>query len=131
MCTASVRFVIARDRRRRFRFASLQSELAQRICAEHGQPFCAVTHISKKTLPVLPDVLELLIEKGATNWQVQLGSPMGNMKMEDVVDDDDLLAISHDSPGESIPVLDRVTVAESESPFSATVLADRVTDKVS
>lgn len=31
LCTASVRFVIARDRRRRFRFASLQSPVAQKL----------------------------------------------------------------------------------------------------
>ena len=31
LCTASVRFVIARDRRRRFRFASLQSPVADRL----------------------------------------------------------------------------------------------------
>ena len=31
LCTASVRFVIARDRRKRFRFASLQSPVAQRL----------------------------------------------------------------------------------------------------
>ena len=31
LCTASVRFVIARDKRRRFRFASLQSPVAERI----------------------------------------------------------------------------------------------------
>ncbi len=31
LCTASVRFVIARDRRRRFRFASLQSPVADQI----------------------------------------------------------------------------------------------------
>ena len=31
LCTASVQFVIARDKRRRFRFASLQSPVAERI----------------------------------------------------------------------------------------------------
>ena len=31
LCTASVRFVIARDKRRRFRFASLQSPVAERM----------------------------------------------------------------------------------------------------
>ena len=31
LCTASVQFVIARDRRRRFRFASLQSPVADQI----------------------------------------------------------------------------------------------------
>ena len=31
LCTASVQFVIARDRRRRFRFASLQSPVAEQI----------------------------------------------------------------------------------------------------
>ncbi len=31
LCTASVRFVIAHDRRRRFRFASLQSPVAEQI----------------------------------------------------------------------------------------------------
>ncbi len=31
LCTASVRFLIARDRRKRFRFASLQSPAAERL----------------------------------------------------------------------------------------------------
>ena len=37
-CHGAVQFIIARDPRERFRFASLQSELGQRICEEHGQP---------------------------------------------------------------------------------------------
>ena len=34
LCTASVRFVIGRDRRRRFRFASLQSAAAERLLGQ-------------------------------------------------------------------------------------------------
>lgn len=34
LCTGSVRFVIARDSRRRFRFASLQSAAAERLLGE-------------------------------------------------------------------------------------------------
>jgi predicted DCC family thiol-disulfide oxidoreductase YuxK len=33
-----VRFIIQRDPRAHFRFASLQSDAARRICAEHGIP---------------------------------------------------------------------------------------------
>lgn len=36
LCTASVRFVVRRDRRKRFRFASLQSDLAQELLRRHG-----------------------------------------------------------------------------------------------
>ena len=37
-CHGAVRFIIARDPRERFRFASLQSAFAQRVCADYGQP---------------------------------------------------------------------------------------------
>lgn len=36
LCTGSVRFVIARDARKRFRFASLQSPAAERLLGERG-----------------------------------------------------------------------------------------------
>ena len=36
LCNASVDFVIRRDSKRRFRFASLQSDVGQRILQEHG-----------------------------------------------------------------------------------------------
>jgi predicted DCC family thiol-disulfide oxidoreductase YuxK len=36
LCTGSVRFVIARDRRRQFRFASLQSPVAQKLLGAPG-----------------------------------------------------------------------------------------------
>jgi predicted DCC family thiol-disulfide oxidoreductase YuxK len=36
LCNASVDFVIRRDTKRRFRFASLQSDVGQRILQEHG-----------------------------------------------------------------------------------------------
>ncbi len=36
LCAASVRFVIRHDRRARFRFASLQSAVGQRLAAQHG-----------------------------------------------------------------------------------------------
>ena len=36
LCHASVQFVIVRDRRKRFRFASLQSATGQRLLAEHN-----------------------------------------------------------------------------------------------
>jgi predicted DCC family thiol-disulfide oxidoreductase YuxK len=38
VCNSSVNFIIDRDRRRRFRFASLQSEAGRRLCREHGIP---------------------------------------------------------------------------------------------
>lgn len=38
LCNASVDFIIQRDSRRRFRFASLQSEIGQQILLEHGHP---------------------------------------------------------------------------------------------
>ena len=38
LCSGSVRFIIKRDPHAHFRFASLQSDAAQRICAEHGIP---------------------------------------------------------------------------------------------
>lgn len=36
LCSGAVRFVIGRDPRAQFRFASLQSEAARRLCAEAG-----------------------------------------------------------------------------------------------
>jgi len=38
LCTASVRFVIARDRRKLFRFASLQSPVAERLLGKEPGP---------------------------------------------------------------------------------------------
>ena len=38
LCTGTVRFVIARDPKRRFRFASLQSEAAKALLESHGLP---------------------------------------------------------------------------------------------
>jgi len=38
LCSGSVRFLVKRDRASRFRFASLQSDAARRICREHGLP---------------------------------------------------------------------------------------------
>lgn len=38
LCAWSVAFVIERDRRQRFRFASLQSEVGRRLLEEHGCP---------------------------------------------------------------------------------------------
>ena len=35
LCAWAVQFIVARDRRERFRFASLQSELGQRLVAQH------------------------------------------------------------------------------------------------
>lgn len=37
LCTGSVRFVIARDSRRQFRFASLQSPVAEKLLASQGR----------------------------------------------------------------------------------------------
>ena len=37
LCNASVRFIVDRDPRGIFRYASLQSETGQRLLAEHGQ----------------------------------------------------------------------------------------------
>lgn len=39
VCNSSVNFIIDRDRRGRFRFASLQSEAGRRLCKEYGIPF--------------------------------------------------------------------------------------------
>ncbi len=44
LCSGVVRFVIKRDRRARFRFASLQSDAARRLCARAGH-----------ALPTTPD----------------------------------------------------------------------------
>ncbi len=41
LCNGTVRFVITRDRDRRFRFAPLQGEAARRICADRGIPLPA------------------------------------------------------------------------------------------
>ncbi|MFM2164362.1 MAG: hypothetical protein RL325_799 [Planctomycetota bacterium] len=38
LCSGTVRFLVKRDRAARFRFASLQSDAARRICREHGLP---------------------------------------------------------------------------------------------
>lgn len=38
VCNASVNFIIDHDSRRRFRFASLQSDVGRRLAAEHGLP---------------------------------------------------------------------------------------------
>lgn len=36
LCTFSIRFVLARDRRRVFRFATIQSDFGQRVYQHHG-----------------------------------------------------------------------------------------------
>ena len=64
------------------------------FCNEVGQPFSVVTHLSKRTIPRLFALLEVLLEKKPNCWQIQLGSPMGNMPREDVVDDDDLVSLT-------------------------------------
>src|SRR5678815_2510056 len=38
VCNSAVNFIIDRDRRGRFRFASLQSEAGRRLCKKHGIP---------------------------------------------------------------------------------------------
>ena len=38
LCSGTVRFLVKRDRAARFRFASLQSDAARRICREHRLP---------------------------------------------------------------------------------------------
>ncbi len=38
VCNASVNFIIDHDSQRRFRFASLQSDVGKRLSAEHGLP---------------------------------------------------------------------------------------------
>jgi predicted DCC family thiol-disulfide oxidoreductase YuxK len=38
VCSSTVNFIIDRDRRGRFKFASLQSEAGRRLCKEYGIP---------------------------------------------------------------------------------------------
>jgi predicted DCC family thiol-disulfide oxidoreductase YuxK len=38
LCSRTVSFLVRRDRASRFRFASLQSDAARRICQQHGLP---------------------------------------------------------------------------------------------
>jgi predicted DCC family thiol-disulfide oxidoreductase YuxK len=42
LCTGSVQFIIRRDKRKKFRFASLQSDVGRRLVAEHGLDPAAV-----------------------------------------------------------------------------------------
>ncbi len=50
------------------------------ICREVGLPAGAVTMISRRSLPELFAVRELLKEHGVRTWQLQLGNPTGNME---------------------------------------------------
>jgi predicted DCC family thiol-disulfide oxidoreductase YuxK len=49
LCTGSVRFVIARDARKRFRFASLQSAAAEKLLGERGSLESVVLVMGGKT----------------------------------------------------------------------------------
>jgi predicted DCC family thiol-disulfide oxidoreductase YuxK len=53
LCSGSVRFVIRRDPRAQFRFASLQGDAARRLCAEAGIPAAAAAE---------PDSIVLLVD---------------------------------------------------------------------
>lgn len=46
--------------------------------AAHGVQAGSNTQINRLSMPQLPEVMERLIEAGATNWQVQLTVAMGN-----------------------------------------------------
>lgn len=53
LCNASVDLVIRRDSKRRFRFASLQSEIGQQLLRQHGLPhteFESVLYLRKGVL---------------------------------------------------------------------------------
>jgi radical SAM protein with 4Fe4S-binding SPASM domain len=41
-----------------------------------------ITTVSKKNLPELPKLKEILISKGVTVWQIQIGLPMGNFEQQ-------------------------------------------------
>jgi Y-X(10)_GDL-associated radical SAM protein len=60
------------------------------------------TQIGAKTMPDLPDLMEVLIDAGASHWQIQLTVAMGN-----AVDNDSLLLQPY-QVGELMPLLARL-----------------------
>lgn len=51
-----------------------------KMLKKHGVTTGAVTTVTKRNLPVLPQMRQELIEMGADSWQLQIGLPMGNLK---------------------------------------------------
>ncbi|MBW1650145.1 MAG: radical SAM protein [Deltaproteobacteria bacterium] len=53
---------------------------ALEIMKKRGFTSSIVTTIMKHNLPLLPEIKEILINKGVSQWQLQIGTPMGNLK---------------------------------------------------
>ncbi|MBN2529683.1 MAG: radical SAM protein [Deltaproteobacteria bacterium] len=49
------------------------------ICREERMPFAVLTHLNTRNLNELETIHQLIVEKGAYGWQIQLGTDMGNM----------------------------------------------------
>lgn len=49
------------------------------IMKEEGMPVGIVTCIHEKNIGQLPQIKEILVEKGVLDWQLQAATPMGNM----------------------------------------------------
>jgi radical SAM protein with 4Fe4S-binding SPASM domain len=64
-------------------------------CREAGLVVSAITMINRRVLPELDALREVLREHGVSRWQVQLGTPTGNMADHPdlVVEPEDLLTI--------------------------------------
>lgn len=50
-----------------------------RLMKEKGLPSSVITTINKKNINELPELMNILIEKGVNSWQLQIGLPMGNL----------------------------------------------------
>lgn len=56
-----------------------QLTAAMDVCREEGMPFAVITHLNTRNIGELELMHELIVNKGAYAWQVQLGTDMGNM----------------------------------------------------
>jgi radical SAM protein with 4Fe4S-binding SPASM domain len=56
-----------------------QLSTAMDVCREEGMPFAVITHLNTRNIGELEMMHELIVNKGAYAWQVQLGTDMGNM----------------------------------------------------
>jgi len=63
--------------RRKGSFAHIMNAL--QLGREEKLPTSIVTCVHKKNIGELPQIKEILIEKGVYNWQLQAASPMGNL----------------------------------------------------
>jgi radical SAM protein with 4Fe4S-binding SPASM domain len=64
-------------------------------CIEAGMIVSAITMINRRVLPELDDLRKLLADHGIKRWQIQLGTPTGNMadNQDLVIEPEDLLTI--------------------------------------